>query len=69
MVQERQKKFYQRRQKKIYIDSKGYTGELEKLRRDDSELILKINLKNALIKKNEAKNLGLFARQISVSDK
>ena len=36
----------------IYLlDITGYSGELEKLRRDDTDLILKINLKNALTKK------------------
>lgn len=39
--------------KKVYIsliDSIGSTDELEKLRREDNKLILKINLKNALTK-------------------
>ena len=36
----------------IYLlDITGYSGELEKLRRDDTDLILEINLKNALTKK------------------
>ena len=36
----------------IYLlDITEYSGELEKLRHDDSGLILKINLKNALTKK------------------
>ena len=38
---------------RVYIDvrdSKGYTGELEKLRRDDSNLILHLYLKAATIK-------------------
>ena len=39
---------------RIYVDTKGnndYTDELEKLRHDDSDLVLKINLKNGLAKK------------------
>ena len=39
--------------KKVYInliDGIGSTDELEKLRREDNKLILKINLKNALTK-------------------
>ena len=38
----------------IYLDlrhSKGYTNKLEKLRRDESDLLLKIEFKNALQKK------------------
>ena len=43
-----------RRDDCLYIDlrrSKGYTDELEKIYRDDSQLSLKINLKNATTKK------------------
>ena len=51
---------------RIYIDlrdSKEYTGELEKLRRGNSE---KVKL-NGAFKKNEIKSLGLFTSQISAS--
>ena len=54
---------------RVYIDlrdSKEYTGELGKLRRDNNEKVLKVKL-NGAFKKNEIKSLGLFASQISVS--
>ena len=40
--------------KRIYLDlweSKGYTNKFEKLRRDDSDLVLTVELKNVLQKK------------------
>ena len=43
-----------KRDDRLYIDlrrSKGYTDELEKICRDDSQLSLTINLKNASTKK------------------
>ena len=40
--------------KRIYLDlweSKGYTSKFEKLRRDDRDLVLTVELKNVLQKK------------------
>ena len=39
---------------RVYIDitsSKGYTGEFERVNRDDSDLVVTVNLKNAAAKK------------------
>ena len=50
---------------RVYIDlrdSKERTGKLEKSKRNDSQIVLKVNLKAARSKKK----LWLFTRQISV---
>ena len=50
---------------KIYIDlgrSIGYTNELEKITRSHNDLSVRINLKTAAIKINEAKSDWLFSR-------
>ena len=44
--------------------NKGYTDELEKLTRYDSDIQLTIKLKKAATKKNEDKSYGLFSGQI-----
>ena len=54
-------------QEKLYIDmrrSKGYTDELEKLTRDDSNIMLTVKLKAAATKKNEAKSHRIFTGRI-----
>ena len=46
-----EEKYFSKSDERIYInlsDSKGYTNEIEKLSRNDSELVLKIELKNPL---------------------
>ena len=47
-------KYFTDSDEKVYIDirrSKGYTGEFERVNRDDSDLIITIDLKNAATKK------------------
>ena len=42
---------------KVYIDirrSKGFTGEFERVNRDDSDLIVTVDLKKCCNQKNEA---------------
>ena len=53
--------------KKIYIDmrrSKGYTDELEKLTRNDSDVSITVTLKAAATKKLRLKIVGLLAMRI-----
>ena len=45
-------------------ESTGCTGELEKLRHDDSNLVLKINLKSLLTKQNDAESLEKFSGHV-----
>ena len=47
-------KYFTDSDEKVYIDirrSKGYTGEFERVNRDDSDLIVTVDLKNAVTKK------------------
>ena len=47
----------------VYIDircSKGFTGELERVNRDDSDLTVTIDLKNAAVKKLRLRVTGYF---------
>ena len=49
--------------KKIYIDlpgSMGYTNEIETPSRNDTKLMVTIETKSLLAKKNEVKSLGLY---------
>ena len=49
--------------KRVYIDirwSKGYTGEFERVNRDDSDLSITINLKVAAAKKMRLHVTGYF---------
>ena len=48
---------------RVYIDirrSKGFTGELERVNRDDSDLTVTIDLKNAAVKKMRLRVTGYF---------
>ena len=46
------------------MSSKGYTDELEKLTRDDSDIMLTEKLKAATTKKNEAESHMIFTGRI-----
>ena len=48
-------------------DSKRYTRESEKLRRNDVDITLIVDLKTVLAKKM-TQRLGIFSRAVSVSD-
>ena len=48
-------------------DIKGFTRESEKLRRNDVDITLIVDLKTALAKKM-TQRLGIFSRAVSVSD-
>ena len=57
----KQKDFFETSDEKLFIDlrrSKGYTGELEMLLRDDSDLILTITLKQTATKKMKLRETG-----------
>ena len=45
-------------------DSMGYTDEIEKPSRNDTKLMVTIETKSPLAKKNEVKSLGLYQRGI-----
>lgn len=45
-------------------ESTWCTGELENLRHDDSNLVLKINLKSLLTKQNDAEGLEKFSGHV-----
>ena len=48
------KNYFATSDERVYIDirrSKGYTGEFERVNRDDSDLIVTVDLKNATAKK------------------
>ena len=48
---------------KVYIDirrSKGFTGEFERVNRDDSDLIVTVDLKNAATKKMRLYSTGYY---------
>ena len=54
----RKNKYFTSSDERLYIDlrrSKGHTGEFERVNRNDSDLTITIELKNALTKKNEIK--------------
>ena len=59
----RLKNFFTDSEEKLYIDlkrCKGYTGELERLLRDDSDLTLKVILHNAAIKQMRLRVTGYY---------
>ena len=43
------------------LDNKGYTSELEKMRQNDTDLVLKIKSKECAEQKDEIKDAGIFA--------
>ena len=43
-------------------DSMGYTDEIEKPSRNDTKLMVTIETKSPLAKKNDVKSLGLYQR-------
>ena len=45
-------------------ESTGCTGELENLRHDDINLVLKINMKSLLTKQNDAESLEKFSGHV-----
>ena len=52
---------------RLYVDlrpSHGYTNELEKPTRNDSKMIITIETKTPLVKKNETKTVGLYKRRV-----
>ena len=62
MFQELQKEseYFSSNEERLYIDlrdSKDYTDEFKKIRRDDNNRVLSINPKKAAAKENEMKNL------------
>ena len=58
---QRKDKYFTSSDERLYIDlrrSKGHTREFERVNRNDSDLTITIELKNALTKKNEIKVTG-----------
>ena len=63
----KQKDFFETSDEKLFIDlrrSKGYTGELEMLLRDDSDLILTITLKQTATKKMKLRETDIARANI-----
>ena len=57
---------------KVYIDirrNKGFTGQLERVNRDDSDLIVTVDLKNAATKKNEIIYFRVLSGRIHIHAK
>ena len=57
------KKYFSKSDEKIFIDSrrsKGYSGELEKLTQDDSDLTITIMLKQVVKKKTGLRVTGYY---------
>ena len=56
-------KYFTASDERVYIDirrNKGYTGEFERVNRDDSDLSITINLKAAAAKKMRLRVTGYF---------
>ena len=61
--------YFTKMDEKIFIDSrrgKGYTNELKKISRDDSDLSISIKLKAVKMKKNEIASDWTLSRQIFI---
>ena len=56
-------KYFTDSNERVYIDtrrSKGYTGEFERVNRDDSNLVVTVDLKNAATKKTRLYITGYY---------
>ena len=61
--------YFTKSDEKVYIDirrSKGYTGEFERVNRDDSDLVVTVDLKKAADKKNEIIRYRVLSGRIYV---